>query len=157
MAKWPKVPALSGWLTLTRRGLYLLQGEEVRHPASRAFIAANYARDPEGRYFFQNGPQRVYVTLERTPWIYRLDGAGGITTHTGLTTGTPSEALIDEEADLYLLCEPGIGMVHDSDLSGLELEARNGATWIGQGNWRLCLTPILRANLPTRFSYISAP
>lgn len=157
MAKWPNVPALSGWLSLDRRGQYLLKGELVRHPASRAFIAANYACDSEGRYFFQNGPQRVYVTLERTPWIYRFDGAGHITTHTGLATGPPNEAFMDEQADLYLLCERGFGLVHDNDLSGLELEARDGETWLGQGPWRLRVTPLLRADMPKLFGYIREP
>ena len=29
MAKWPNVPAVYGWLTLDRRGNWLLQGERI--------------------------------------------------------------------------------------------------------------------------------
>lgn len=157
MAKWPKVPALSGWLQLSRRGQWLLRGEEVRNPASRAFIAANYGADTSGRYFFQNGPQRVYVALERTPWIYRLDGVGGLTTHTGLTLESPTAAYCDEQGDLYLRCELGLGLVDDRDLSLLALAQRDGATWASYGGWCLPVAELLRAELPGRFGFVTEP
>jgi hypothetical protein len=31
------------------------------------FIQRNYDHDAQGQWFFQNGPQRVYVELEATP------------------------------------------------------------------------------------------
>ncbi len=157
MAKWPKVPALSGWLRLSRRGAWLLRGEEVRHPGSRAFIAANYERDEVGRYFFQNGPQRVYVSLERTPWILRLDAQGGIATHTGRAIQAPTAAYCDEHDDLYLLCELGIGLVHDDDLRLLAFDTCDDDVWLAYGPWRWQLALLARAELSSRFEYITEP
>ena len=61
MAKWPNVPAVFGWLSLDRRGRWLLRGEPIGNAAARQFISRNYQSDPHGRWFFQNGPQRVFV------------------------------------------------------------------------------------------------
>src|SRR5215212_988120 len=87
LAKWPDVPAVYGWLTLDRRGNWLIKGDSISNAAVTAFIGRNYERDPEGRWFFQNGPQRVYVALAYTPLVYRVvngDGAAlAIESHTG--------------------------------------------------------------------------
>src|SRR3989344_5797021 len=72
MAKWPNVPAVYGWLSLDRRGHWLLKGERVVKPGIAAFFGRNYSRDDQGRWFLQNGPQRVYVTLDYTPHVYRV-------------------------------------------------------------------------------------
>ena len=81
MLKWPDVPAVYGWLSLDRRGNWMIKTvagrfERIAHAAVREFIGRNYASDPEGRWYFQNGPQRVFVALDYTPWVYRLDDAG---------------------------------------------------------------------------------
>src|SRR2546423_5256258 len=89
MLKWPDVPAVYGWLSLDRRGNWMIKTvagrfERIAHAAVREFIGRNYASDPEGRWYFQNGPQRVFVALDYTPWVYRLDGAGqGLLAATG--------------------------------------------------------------------------
>ena len=82
LAKWPDVPHCTGWLLLDRRGDWRLRddaaqaagalGSPIRHAALIAFIARNYEADEHGQWFFQNGPQRVYVELAYTPWIVRL-------------------------------------------------------------------------------------
>ena len=69
MAKWPGVPHVHGWLALTARGQWRLGGEPIAHAALRGFIDRIYACDRRGRWFFQNGPQRVYVTLELAPFL----------------------------------------------------------------------------------------
>ena len=71
MAKWPNVPAVYGWLTLDRRGQWLIRGERVTSPVIAEYIGRNYARDSDGNWFFQNGPQRVFVDLEYTPYVFR--------------------------------------------------------------------------------------
>lgn len=69
----------------------------------------------------QNGPQRVWVELEMTPWIFRLTGADDIVTHTADAAGTIEAAwLVDGEA-LCLLTTRGFGAVDDRDL----------LTWLG--------------------------
>ena len=96
MAKWPNVPNCFGWLALDRRGQWRmrneyaqankLSGEPIRHAALIDFIVRNYAHDDAGRWFFQNGPQRVFVELDYTPWVARLSADGAppaFTTTTG--------------------------------------------------------------------------
>src|SRR5215831_12175558 len=74
LAKWPNVPAVYGWLELDRRGNWRIKGERISNTAFRDFIARNYAADESGRWFFQNGPQRVYVTLAYTPLVVHHEG-----------------------------------------------------------------------------------
>lgn len=140
MLKWPNVPSVYGWLRLDRRGRWLIRMpdrtggganadapaalpaeprfERVVNPAMIEFIGRNYAHDAEGRYYFQNGPQRVYVALEYTPWVYRLDGSGRIfVAHTGAEAGSPTAAYFDEHGGLVLVCNLGVGAVLDRDLA----------------------------------------
>ena len=116
MAKWPDVPAVWGWLSLDRRGVWKLKGETIPNRAALDFIARNYAADRDGRWFFQNGPQRVFVELAYTPWVYSLDGRGTLVTHTGLDCGSIESAWIDEAGTMILAGEPGPGIVDDRDL-----------------------------------------
>src|SRR5919199_5142149 len=74
MAKWPNVPAVYGWLALDRRGNWLIKGERIANAALRDFIGRNYAADSNGRWYFQNGPQRVFVSLAYTPWVVHYEG-----------------------------------------------------------------------------------
>ena len=86
LAKWPNVPHCYGWLGLDARGNWYMRddktqaqgpfvqskGSLLRHDKLIDFIQRNYEADAEGRWFFQNGPQRVYVELEATPYIWRM-------------------------------------------------------------------------------------
>ena len=72
IAKWPGVPDVFGWLSLTARGEWRMRGEPIANPAICEFIGRNYAADEGGRWYFHSGPQRVYVTLELAPWVYRM-------------------------------------------------------------------------------------
>ena len=72
LAKWPNVPAVYGWLALDRRGNWLIKGERIANRALREFIARNYEADERGCWFFQNGPQRVFVVLDFAPFVYRV-------------------------------------------------------------------------------------
>ncbi|MDB5923193.1 MAG: hypothetical protein JWN13_2129 [Betaproteobacteria bacterium] len=123
LAKWPDVPAVYGWLTLDRRGNWLIKGSPIGNETITAFIGRNYERDGRGRWFFQNGPQRVYVALEYTPFVYRAvngdDAVLAIESHTGSKATLLSGAWIDETGALLLETEHGIGVVHDRDLEKL--------------------------------------
>lgn len=120
MAKWPNVPAVFGWLALDRRGSWLLKGERIANPSVTGFIGRNYAQDERGRWFFQNGPQRVYVDLEYTPLVYRLDIEGGcelqLAAHSGKRTRAARGAWIDELGALLVDTDLGVGVVNDKDL-----------------------------------------
>jgi hypothetical protein len=120
IAKWPNVPAVYGWLSLDRRGQWLIKGERIANPLVTGFIGRNYDSDLEGRWFFQNGPQRVYVTLECTPQVFfvqRMEGDPAIVTHTGAVATQVREAVVDESGALVLRTDVGVGVVCDRDLS----------------------------------------
>ena len=122
MAKWPNVPAVFGWLALDRRGQWRLKGERITNPAICAFFGRNYAHDSEGCWYLQNGPQRVYVELGLTPYIWRItpgESAPSIHAHSGLTCTQIHDAFIDDAVDLLLNSVHGIGLVHDADLHEL--------------------------------------
>jgi hypothetical protein len=122
MLKWPDVPAVYGWLSLDRRGNWAMKTaggrfERIANAAVREFIGRNYAADDEGRWYFQNGPQRVFVALDYTPWVYRLDDAGqGILAHTGAAPRALEAVFLDDAGALLLETEIGIGVLLDRDL-----------------------------------------
>jgi hypothetical protein len=123
MAKWPNVPAVYGWLALDRRGQWLIKGERISNPLVTEFIGRNYARDERGCWFFQNGPQRVFVDLDYAPHVYRIVSADGaplaLETSTGRAVATVRSAWIDEAGVALLDTEYGIGTVDDRDLDRL--------------------------------------
>lgn len=129
MTKWPNVPAVWGWLSLDRRGAWKLKGEPIPNRAAVEFIGRNYSSDDRGRWFFQNGPQRVFVDLAYTPWVYSLDGRGALVTHTGRACGAIESAWLDEAGTLILLGDPGPGIVDDRDLMAL-------SDWLTDGRGR---------------------
>ena len=82
LKKWPNVPACRGWLALDARGDWYMRddrvqaagpfprikGSRIEHDKLIEFIERNYDRDDaSAAWFFQNGPQRVYVELEAAP------------------------------------------------------------------------------------------
>ena len=119
MTRWPDVPAVYGWLALDRRGDWRIKGERLGHRKTVAFINRNYAADEHGRWYFQNGPQRVYVQLEYTPWVYRLAADGELYAHTGQKVDGVNGAFLDNDGNLLLHAAHGIGIVDDRDLAAL--------------------------------------
>ena len=120
MAKWPNVPSVFGWLYLDPRGNWSIKGERLANPAITAFIDRNYAADETGRWFFQNGPQRVFVSLAYTPLVYRVSSSYAsrlrFHTHTEVEASEPRGAWLDETGAVLLETELGVGLVHDQDL-----------------------------------------
>ncbi len=125
MAKWPNVPAVFGWLGLDRRGKWLIKGERIANPVVADFISRNYEHDAAGRWYFQNGPQRVFVALDYAPFVYRIgwdpdpDAPLRIETHTGRTATRIDGAWIDDAGIVLLATEHGVGMIDDRDLERL--------------------------------------
>ncbi|RYF36174.1 MAG: DUF2946 family protein, partial [Comamonadaceae bacterium] len=129
MAKWPNVPNCHGWLALDARGNWYMRddrtqaagpfpqsrGSLLRHEKLVDFIQRNYDRDAEGCWYFQNGPQRVYVELEAAPLVLRIDAQGAVTAHTGLAA-RPRASFLDEQGRLYLDTDAGFGLVHTLDM-----------------------------------------
>lgn len=133
MAKWPDVPHCFGWLRLDARGAWRMRderaqaldlpGEAIRHPALLGFINRNYRGDEQGRWYFQNGPQRVYVDLALAPYIVHTlpgsDGEPALALHTGAAMTPPHSAWMDGEGRLYLLADNVVAALDDRDLAQL--------------------------------------
>ena len=152
LKKWPNVPHCHGWLALDARGDWYMRddriqaagafpqvkGSRIQHEKLREFIERNYLADDAGSWFFQNGPQRVYVELEATPWVWRLSaastasassaGAPTLTSHTGMAAQFES-AWLDEAGRLFLATDLGLGIVHTLDM-GLAADAVEAAFWV---------------------------
>jgi len=143
LRRWPDVPALYGWLSLDARGRWRLHpngeadqapfatGELIGNANLRAFIDRNYGCDAHGQWFFQNGPQRVYVRLDAAPYVIRLaDNGVTLHTHTGLVVDAVTQWLVDDAGHLSLASPLGAGRVDDRDLVALlaKLTDATGAT-----------------------------
>ena len=139
MARWPNVPAVHGWLRLDRRGHWMLidrgqpgfdealhgQGSEITSPQIVDFINRNYLSDAQGRWFWQNGPQRVFVDLDTAPLVLRVLGSGAqaqLVAHTGHPVGRVDAAWMSPEGELLLETVLGPGAIHDLDLAQLALD-----------------------------------
>ena len=161
MAKWPNVPNCYGWLGLDERGNWYMRDDRVqaagafpaakgsllRHEKLVDFIHRNYEHDDRGQWFFQNGPQRVYVELQATPWIWRVAPDATVTSHTGLPAQVKA-CLVDESGRLYLETERGIGIVHTQDI----VQASEA---VEAGRWQ----PVdVRSDaLPGRYGFVRSP
>lgn len=119
MLRWPNVPACYGWLSLDRRGQWRMQGDPVTHAGLASFLNRQYGHDEPGNYFVQNGPQRVFVELDYTPWVLRLTSPNTLQTHTGDPVDTIFGAVFDEEGNLLLEFPEGIALLCDRDLPAL--------------------------------------
>ena len=117
LKRWPNVPALFGWLSLDRRGRWLVRGEIISHPRIVEVINRNYAADEHGRWYFQNGPQRGYMQLESAPLVlFVAEDGEHLVTHTGLVVEQVRGAYLDEEGSLLLVTEHGPAEVAGQDL-----------------------------------------
>lgn len=153
MAKWPNVPHCFGWLGLDARGQWYMRDDRaqaagpfapplgdppataaakgfvLRHDKLIDFIGRNYDHDDSGQWFFQNGPQRVYVELELTPWVWRLQPDDSIRAHTGADAGSVKACWLDEAGRLYLETDLGTGIVHTADMAAAA-EAVEIGRWV---------------------------
>jgi len=127
LVKWPNVPHCYGWLALDARGAWRMRdeqaqalhlpGDKITHSALLGFINRNYMSDDCGRWYFQNGPQRVYVTLEATPYIAHTDPVQEFVLHTGEPLLIIDDAWMTETGQLVLQGNGKIAMVDDRDLA----------------------------------------
>ncbi|MBW9103395.1 DUF2946 family protein [Paraburkholderia phenoliruptrix] len=190
LAKWPNVPSCTGWLMLDRRGQWRMRDEAaqasgspgvpIRHEALLGFINRNYECDERGQWFFQNGPQRVYVELGYTPWVVRLSveasGALALTDQAG-NHFEPSAVYADDEGNILFAgasrpavvseaSGPGaplrIAVLHDHDLNVFADHttlADDSAS--GEFHWNggatLPLQPIRRERVAARFGFVESP
>lgn len=165
MAKWPNVPDCFGWLGLDSRGQWWMRddraqalgafqsglpgakGSVLRHDKLIEFIQRNFEADALGCWYFQNGPQRVYIELEATPHIWRIADDFAVCSHTG-TGAHVHKSLVDEKGKVYLSTNLGLGLVHSLDVPKAA-EALSLARW--------ALEEVIEADLPVLYGYVMSP
>ena len=108
----------------------------------REFIARNYAADEQGRWFFQNGPQRVYVRLAYTPFVVHYE-AERLVDHCGQPFAARA-VLQDDEGSVLIEGERGIALLDDR---ALERHADNAER----------LPRIARVEVARRFGFVPDP
>jgi hypothetical protein len=165
IAKWPNVPNCFGWLGLDARGNWymrddqaqaagpfvggnaLSKGSLLQHEKLIDFIQRNYEADAAGQWFFQNGPQRVYVELEATPLVCRVAPDFSVASHTG-ELARVQRCMLDQHGRLYLETGIGFGLVHTQDMT-------HAADAVACGLW--VPEDVMSADLPKRFGYVRSP
>lgn len=152
LAKWPNVPHCYGWLGLDARGQWWMRddraqalggftsgvpgsrGAVLQHDKLIAFIHRNYASDEAGQWFFQNGPQRVYIELEATPLVWRVQDDYAIVAHIHQESGQTSRAqrcIVDEHGRVYIEADLGFGLIHSQDVY-LAAQALEQGLWVAE-------------------------
>lgn len=185
MAKWPNVPHCYGWLALDARGAWRMRDEAAQHanaPGDKltnmalvGFINRNYVADERGRWYFQNGPQRVYVNLEATPFIARTDPAQGLVLHTGQALGEVEAVFLTDAGYIVLRAGAVIAQVDDRDVAQLlqAFQLDDGTAsdeavmaWLEGGAGKLTLRwqgrqiaveRLQGADAPARFGFVQLP
>ena len=161
LKKWPNVPACRGWLALDARGDWYMRddrtqaagpfpqvkGSCIRHDKLREFIARNYEADADGCWFFQNGPQRVFVELEAAPWVWRVAPDRAVSAHDGRPARVQA-VFVDEQGRVFLRTDLGFGIVHTLDMVAV-------ADAVEAGDW--APEPVRGADLPRREGYLLSP
>ncbi len=151
LAKWPNVPHCHGWLALDARGHWRMRdehvqrhdlpGERITSPALIGFIQRNYTHDERGNWYFQNGPQRVYVDLEVAPHVVRTDPAAGFVLHTGQAVAHLEAAWLTDHGRLLLQADGKLCLLDDRDMAEClprmrrdrnELDEESLLHWIAQ-------------------------
>jgi hypothetical protein len=129
------------------------KGSLLKHEKLIDFIQRNYGCDDssqseaKGQWFFQNGPQRVYVELEATPLIWRVNADLTVHAHTG-EPARLQRCVLDEHGRLYLEAASGFGLVHTQDM-GYAADAVEQGLWVPE--------EVGASELPARFGYVRSP
>jgi hypothetical protein len=192
LQKWPQVPNCYGWLNFDRRGEWRIQneyaqqhqlsGEKITHPGFKQYIESHLAKDHHGNHFFQNGPQRVFVSFAYCPWVVRFyplfNGHWELKTTFGQAIH-PTGCFLDEQDqisfeavfDVLQQDENGqytpqqvksIGLLHDHDLEIFSAFAKifqNSCGSLGEFIWqkKMSIEPINSKDLPRLFQFIKNP
>lgn len=165
MAKWPNVPDCYGWLGLDARGNWYMRddraqaagafdsgqpgakGSLLQHEKLIDFIGRNYSADATGCWFFQNGPQRVYVELTAAPLVWRVQADFAVKDHVGRSAQVQS-CWLDELGHLFLAADTGLGLVHTQDMERAA-EAVERGLWLPQ--------EVASQVLPHQFGFVKSP
>lgn len=163
LKKWPDVPHIYGYLSLSEQGVWHIHpdGQAIEQPDSKGlalqknsittFINRNYATDQAGCWYFQNGPQRVYVRLDAAPFIVHTAGDNkSLCTHTGQAVKRIFSWYLSHDDRLYLSTDVGPAMLQGRDLCVFaeQLHTARADTlldWLEQHPNHVGLGPTLRS------------
>jgi len=185
MAKWPNVPHCYGWLALDARGNWRMRdetaqradapGERLTNPALVGFINRNYGHDDAGNWYFQNGPQRVYVNLAAMPFIARTDPQQGLLLQTGQALAQFERVYLSDVGALLFQAGDIVAQLDDRDvaqvLAKLQLDGQAASddavlAWLDNDDRRLTLVwdgktfeleRVASDELPQRFNFKRLP
>lgn len=185
VAKWPNVPHCYGWLALDARGAWRMRderaqqlnlpGDKLTQPTLVGFINRNYGVDERGCWYFQNGPQRVYLRLEAAPFIARTDPQQGLVVQTGEALGKLERAGMTDAGELIVAAGGKVAQVDDRDMAQLMeamrldgkpvadeallawMEGGPGALALSWGGQELPVERIRQAEIPAAFSFVREP
>jgi hypothetical protein len=141
------------------------------------FIARNYGQDERHCWYFQNGPQRVYVNLDATPFIARTDPQRGFVLQTGAALSLPEAAWIGAHGNLIVKDGEKLAQIDDRDvaecLGNMELDgapvqdeallawiadpARPGRLALKVGGESVEIRRLPDENLATCFGFVALP
>lgn len=128
LIKWPDVPVCHGWLAFDRRGIWRMRneyaqahnlpGDAIQHEGLIDFIQRNLAHNESGEWFFQNGPQRVYIDLGYTPFIARIYPSKNdlLLKTTDDREIQPIDIFLDEYGQILISCQ--LEIQSSKDLTG---------------------------------------
>jgi hypothetical protein len=185
IAKWPNVPHCYGWLALDARGGWRMRdeaaqqagtpGDKLTNAALVGFINRNYAHDERGCWYFQNGPQRVYIELQATPFIARTDPEQGLLLQTGQALPAIDRAFLTDSCELVVQSGDVVAQLDDRDvgqwLAAMEVDGAPASDdavmrWVGGWSGELAVryrgqkVPVERitsAELAQRFGFVRRP
>jgi hypothetical protein len=185
MAKWPNVPHCYGWLALDARGVWRMRdeaaqragapGDKLTNAALVGFIDRNYQHDDRGCWYFQNGPQRVYVNLETTPYIARTDPSQGLVLHTGQPMPALEQVFMLDSGGIVVRAGEQLAQLDDRDvaqlLQAIELDGKQAGddalmAWLDNGpgeltlRWqdrRIAIERLTADEAPQRFGFVRRP
>jgi hypothetical protein len=185
MAKWPNVPHCYGWLALDARGVWRMRdeaaqragapGDKLTNAALVGFIDRNYQHDDRGCWYFQNGPQRVYVNLETTPYIARTDPGQGLVLHTGHPMPALEQVFMLDSGGIVVRAGEKLAQLDDRDvaqlLQAIELDGKQAGddalmAWLDNGpgeltlRWqdrRIAIERLTADEAPQRFGFVRRP
>lgn len=185
MAKWPNVPHCYGWLALDARGGWRMRdeaaqranaaGDRLNNEKLVGFINRNYLHDERGNWYFQNGPQRVYVNLEATPFIARTDPQRGLVLQTGQALAEVERICLSDAGALVFVTGETVAQLDDRDVAQvlglLELDGAAASdeavmAWLESGSGRLVLPwngkpfaveRVVEEEIPARFGFNRMP
>jgi len=185
MVKWPDVPHCYGWLALDARGNWRMRDERAQHlglagdkviqQALLGFINRNYMADERGCWYFQNGPQRVYLNLEATPFIARTDPQHGLVLHMGAPLAQLDKVYMTQSGEMIVEGDGKVAQVDDRDvaqlMTSLELDGTPASdealmAWLDSAKGELVLNyrgqrvpvaPIHRDDVPAQLGFTRQP